>query len=130
MYFLFSILDMYFGGLKFVPLEFKRLLILQSVNKVKSNLTSCFTRVRFAKKGHDEKLIFTLLTDCRINILLNPWGTNFSPRYYALGINDFVASQPSRFSYYNPISTTQNNIHSSLLFYRNIIVIDPCGINY
>ena len=51
---------MYYGGLKFVPLEFKRLLILQSVNKVKLKLTSCFTRVRFAIKEHDDKLHFTL----------------------------------------------------------------------
>ena len=32
----------YCRGLKFVPLRFKTLLILQSVNKVKLNLSSCF----------------------------------------------------------------------------------------
>ena len=72
-------LPWYYGGLKFVPLGFKRLVIQQSVNKVKSNLQSCFTRVRFAKWKHDYKLNFTLWTDCRITNLLNLRGTNFSP---------------------------------------------------
>ena len=69
----------YYGGLKFVPLGFKRLVILQSVDKVKLKLSSCFTRVRFVKKKHDDKSNFTLSTDCRITNLLNPRGTNFSP---------------------------------------------------
>ena len=70
----------YYGGLKFVPLGFKRLVILQSIHKVKLNLSSCFTRVRFAKQEHDDKFNFTLRIDCRITNLLNPRGTNFSPQ--------------------------------------------------
>ena len=66
--------SMYYGGLKFVPLGFKRLAILQSIHKVKLNLSSCFTRVRFAKEKHDYKINFTLWTDCRITNLLNPRG--------------------------------------------------------
>ena len=50
----------YYGGLKFVPLGYKRLVILQSIHKVKLNLLSCFIRVRFAKQEHDEKFNFTL----------------------------------------------------------------------
>ena len=38
------------------------------------------TIVRFAKNEHDDKINFTLLTDCRINNLLTPRGMNFSPR--------------------------------------------------
>ena len=69
----------YYGGLKFVPLGFKWLVNLQSVNKVKINLLSCFTGVRFAKEKHDYKFNFTLWTYCRITNLLNLRGTNFSP---------------------------------------------------
>ena len=51
---------MYYGGLKFVPIGFKRLVILQSFHKVKLNLSSCFTRAKFAKSKHDDKFNFTL----------------------------------------------------------------------
>ena len=51
---------MYYGGLKFAPLGFKRLVILQSIHKVKLNLSSCFTRVRFAKQEYDDKFNLTL----------------------------------------------------------------------
>ena len=74
--------DMYYGGLMFISLWFERLVILQSVHKVKLKLSSYFTRVRFAEKKHDDKINFTLLSDCRINNLLSPRGTNFSPRQY------------------------------------------------
>ena len=50
----------YYGGLKFVPLGLKRLVILQSVHKVKLYLSSFFTRVRFPKQEHDGKFNFTL----------------------------------------------------------------------
>ena len=91
----------YYGGLKFVPLGCKRLLILQSVNKVKLNLTSCFTRVRFAKKEHDEKFNFTLSTSCRMNNLLNPRGTNFSPPYYFLYCSVLFIKRLSKFRSWN-----------------------------
>ena len=45
---------MYYRGLKFVPLEFKRLLILQSANKVKLSLSSCF----FSKPDSSKAKIF------------------------------------------------------------------------
>ena len=48
---------LYYGGLKLVPLKFKRLVILQSVHKVKLKLSLCFARVRFAKEKHDDNLI-------------------------------------------------------------------------
>ena len=51
---------MYYGGLKFVPFGFKRSMILQSVHKVKLNLSPCFTRARLAINEHDDKLHFTL----------------------------------------------------------------------
>ena len=70
---------MYYGGLKFVPLGFKKLLILKSVNKVKLNLSSCSFIANLTLLKHDVKFNFTLLTDCRINNLLNSRGTNFSP---------------------------------------------------
>ena len=47
-------METYYGGLKFVPLGFKRFLILQSIHKVKLNLLSFFTRVRFAEQEHDD----------------------------------------------------------------------------
>ena len=69
----------YYRGLKFVPLGFKRLLILQSVNKVKLNLSSCSFIANLTIVKHVVKFNFTLLTDCIIINLLNPGGTNFSP---------------------------------------------------
>ena len=69
----------YYGGLKFVPLEFKRLVILQTIHKLKLSLSSCFTRVRFDKQEHDDKFNFTLWIDCIITNLLHPRGTSFSP---------------------------------------------------
>ena len=41
----------YYRGLKFIRLGFKRLLILQSVHKVKLKLSSCF----FLSKPHPSK---------------------------------------------------------------------------
>ena len=70
---------MYYGGLKFVPLGYKRLLILQSVKKVKLNLSSCSFLSNLTLVKNDVKFNFTFLTDCRINNLLNLRGTNFSP---------------------------------------------------
>ena len=72
----------YYGGLKFIPLGFERLVILQSVDKVKLNLSSCFSLANLTLVKHDYKFNFTLLTDCRITNLLNPRGTNFSPPKY------------------------------------------------
>ena len=66
-------------GLKFVPLRFKRLLILQLVHKVKLNLKSRLFLANLTLVKQDCKFIFTLLTDYRITNLLNPRGTNFSP---------------------------------------------------
>ena len=48
---------MYYRGLKFVPLWFKRLVILQSVNKMKLNLSSCF----FSKSDSSKAKIFKKL---------------------------------------------------------------------
>ena len=70
---------MYYEGLKFVPLRFKRSVSLQSNHKVKLNLLLCFTRVRFAKHEHYDKVNFILWIDCRITNLLSPRVTNFSP---------------------------------------------------
>ena len=52
--------SLYYGGLKFVPLGFKRLLILQSVNKLKLNLSSCSFLANLTLVKHDDKFKFTL----------------------------------------------------------------------
>ena len=75
---------MYHGGLKLVPPRFKRLVIQQSVHKVKLNLQSGFSLANLTLVKHDYKFNFTLLSDCRITNLLNPRGTNFSPPQYVL----------------------------------------------
>ena len=51
---------MYYGGLKFVPLGFKRLVILQSVYKVKLNLSPCFGLANLTLLEHDYKFNFNL----------------------------------------------------------------------
>ena len=50
----------YYGGLKFVPLGFKRLVILQSIYKVKLNLSSYFFLANQTLAKHDDKFNFTL----------------------------------------------------------------------
>ena len=51
---------MYYGGLKVVPLGFKRLVILQAVDKVKLNLSSCFSIATLTLVKRDDNFDFTL----------------------------------------------------------------------
>ena len=50
----------YYGGLKFIPLGFERLVILQSVDKVKLNLSSCFSSANLTLVKNDDNFNFTL----------------------------------------------------------------------
>ena len=49
-----------YRGLKFVPLGLKRLVILQSVHKVKLNLSSSFFLTNLTLVKHDDKFNFTM----------------------------------------------------------------------
>ena len=50
----------YYGGLKFVPLGFKKLVILQSIHEVKLNLSSCSYLAKLTLVKHDNQFNFSL----------------------------------------------------------------------
>ena len=56
----YQLVAKYYGGLKFIPLGFKRLVILLSVDKVKLNLSSCFSLANLTLVKHDDNFNFTL----------------------------------------------------------------------